>query len=1131
MIPPPDGLTPDRGTDGIATIVFVDLEGSTDLVDRLGDHVGGAVVGRQLDVVRDHLAEYGGREVKSLGDGLLLVFGSPRQAVGCGLAIQRALAGTSPQLRIGINAGEVIDSDSDPMGGAVNAAARIVGRADGGEVLVSDVVRLLVGNSPGVRFVDRGRVRLRGFTDRWHLWAASDTTTGPSERATFGRAADLAALREVVAVNVSGTGRTIVMEGEAGIGKTHLVQAAVRMAAQTGTIVVEAIADEVTRRVGVLPHALLAHHAVADEFREPLRELLARSTRRGDVEDLSFAVVEASVDAVESIGTTGPALVVFDDAQWADPLSVAVLRSLARRTSSAHFSLIASLRPSPRSGELDRMIDTAVDAGGLFVRLGPLDQADIQAMSTAITGAAPGEHLRARLSATGGNPLFTTELLRSLEDEGHLIIEAGVAEVPASAVPSGLSETLMRRLSWLPSETRELLRVASLLGTSFTLADVAAVTDRSVLDVAATLREASVAGLIVGDGDRLVFRHDLVRESVYATMFAAERRDLHRAAAGALARSGAPVQQVAAQYGRAALPGDLDAVQWLQRAAAEIIAIAPSTAIDLYEQALALAPDGWDGRGALMAELIEPLAWCGRFDQAEQMAEDVLAISPDDDVVFRALRGLSSVFGNRGEVVDAIATIRRAVAVPGAPADEVARLACLSAQLQLMTGEIDADEAARRATDGLARALERDDATGQCVAHQVLGAVFSVTGFGEAALEHTRHAMALEESGTINRASYLIPDMFYASELAGSDRLDEAIRQGTVGRARYQARGAMSQLPMSYMVTGAAHWYAGRFDDALAELDAGLAVVSDTGSHNFLLYLLALQARIALHRGEIEVATEAIASGFERMANGQPMFGADWLLGAHIEVLWATGDIDGALAGAELMWQETARIRYFYGARERHVCIARLASRYDRPELAESATAALEEGARRRPAGSGVASALQCRGIVNRDSDLLIAAVEKFRTTPLRPAHAVCCEDAAESLVTSPASSLPDSHARDGGGRTLALSLLHEAASIHAELGATADAARVDAAIQQLEGQPVPPRPKRPTFGWEALTPVELAVTELAAEGLSNPEIGRRLFVSRRTVESHLAHIFRKLDLSSRVQLAAEFVRRNQVSR
>ena len=531
------------------------------------------------------------------------------------------------------------------------------------------------------------------------------------------------------------------------------MQTAIGLAVQTGTVVVEGVADEVTRRVGVLPHALLAHHAVTEEFREPLRELLARSTRRGDVEDLSFAVVEASVDAVESIGTTGPALVVFDDAQWADPLSVAVLRSLSRRTATAHFSLIVSLRPSPRTGDLDRMIDAAIDAGGLLVRLGPLDDADIQALSTAITGAAPGDQLRARLKSTGGNPLFTTELLRSLEDEGHLRIDAGVAEIPASAAPTGLSETLMRRLSWLPSETRELLRVASLLGTSFTLADVAAVTDRSVLDVAATLREASVAGLIAGDGDRLVFRHDLIRESVYGNMLPAERRDLHRAAGSALARAGAPTQQVAAQFGRAALPGDLDAVRWLQRAAAEIIAIAPSTAIDLYEQALALAPDGWPGRGALMAELIEPLAWCGRFEQAEQMAEDVLAISPDDDVVFRALRGLSSVFGNRGEVVDAIATIRRAIAVPGAPADEVDRLSCLSVQLQLMTGEIDADEAARRSTDGLARALERGDPTGQCVAHQVLGTVFSVTGFGQAALEHTRHAMALEESGTVDRAS------------------------------------------------------------------------------------------------------------------------------------------------------------------------------------------------------------------------------------------------------------------------------------------------------------------------------------------------------------------------------------------
>lgn len=1087
-----------RRVDGFATGMCVDLDGSTDLV-------------RALDVVRSHFDGYGGREVATSAHGLLVVFVSTRQAVGCAMTIQRTLGDASARLRIGIDAGEVFD-DAEPEGATLDAAARIVSRAERGEVLVSDVVRQLVGNVPGVRFIDRGRLRTDGSAGLVHVWAAQVSSGVTSDRPTVGRSSDLAVLHRLVSATSTEVGRTMIIEGEAGIGKSHLLRTAVDLAARSGTEVVDVVADDVTRRIGTLSHAVAAHAAVAEEFRRPLGELLARSAVDGDVEDLSFAVVEATVDAVESIGRKAPALVVFDDAQWADPLSVAVLRSLIRRTATASIGLLVALRLSPRSAELDRMIDDAVDRGGDHIRLGPLDEVDVQALSMIVTGAVPGARLRTRLEAAGGNPLFTTELLRALDDEGLLRIESGVAEVLDSAAPVGLSESLVRRLSWLPADTRELLRIASLLGTSFTLADVAVITARPVIDVASALREASVAGLISGDGGRLVFRHDLVREAVYEHMLPAERRDLHRAAARAFAASGAPTQQIAVQFGRAALPGDLEAVEWLHRAAEEIVSIAPSAAIALYEDALSLAPELWSGRGAIMADLIEPLAWCGQFEQAEQTATAVLAISPGDAIVFRALRGLSSVYGNRGETAEAVATIRRAVAVPDAPQDESDRLTCFSTQLELMTGAIDADEALARGTDGLARAVERADATGQCVAHQVLGAVYSFTGFGDLALQHSLDAMTLFDSGKVRPTSYLIPDIFYAGELAEFDRLDEAIAHGASARARYQRRGALSQVPMSYAITAAAHFYAGRFDDALAELEAGLAVIADTGSSNFVLYLLAVQAQIAVHRGDHGVARQAISEGFSRLGDGPP-FGADWLLDAHVEHLSAIGDAAGALAAAESTWVQTAAIRHWYGTRQRAVALVRIALDHDRTDLAEEAVAVLDESVRRRPAPGAIAAASQGRGLLEGDVALVLDAVERYRATMLRPALALCCEDAAGLLMKS------------GSDQTEALSLLNEAAAIHAEVGASGDLARVDAIIRSVDATRVEARPKRPTFGWESLTPMELAVTEHVATGLSNPEIGRELYISRRTVESHLAHIFRKLDMSSRVQLAGEFIR------
>jgi class 3 adenylate cyclase/DNA-binding CsgD family transcriptional regulator/tetratricopeptide (TPR) repeat protein len=1093
---------------GIATIAFVDVEGSTSLVDRVGDRSGTDGIARQLGAARDLLDRHGGREVKSLGDGLMLLFVSPRRAVAFALAVQRALAGTTPRVRIGINAGEVLDRDTDPVGGTVNAAARIADRAAGGEVLVSDVVRQLIGTVPGVRVADRGRVRLKGFRDRWHLWAVDDHPTAEAARATIGREAERVAVHDLLVGAVGGSGGTLVLEGEAGIGKSHLLGEAVALAHGLEVKVIEITADEVTRRPGLLPFAL----ATAAEDRPAggrLRELLSGGRRPGDVEDLSFAIVEASVDAVDALAGDEPVLVVADDAQWADDLSLGVLRALVRRMTTGRVAAVVAMRPTPRPTELDRLVDLVVDGRGRRLRVDALDPLDTQALAAAITGAAPGTVLRQRLDATAGNPLYVTELLRALDDEGLLSIHAGVADVPPAAQPEGLSETLVRRLSWLPAPARELLRLASLLGTTFTLGDLATVTGRPVIDVAADLRDAAVAGLVVGGDDHLRFRHDLVRDAVYDHMLPAERRDLHLAAARALADAGAPTPQVAAQFARGARPGDLDAVAWLQRAAGETIAISPGAAVELYDAALALAPDLWEGRSAILARMIEPLAWCGHLDRAEQAAETVLASSPGDATAFQALRGLSSVYGNRGDIAAAIATIDRAVEAPGAPDDERARLTCFAAQLRVITGAVTDEEARRVGADGLARALAEGDVTLECVAHQVLGCVDAVTGRGEDAVRHAREATALFESGRVSPASYLIPDMFYASELTGLDRFDEAITQSVRSRERNERRGALSLLPMAHMIAAGTHTYAGRYDDALAEIEAGKAVVEDTGSLNFILYLHAVAARIALRRGDLPETDRHLAAGMTHLEGGGSLFGADWLLDVQAERL-AAGDGDGALALAEGTWAMTAPIRYFFGGLDRAPLLVRLAAGAGRTGLADEVTVAVDEGARRRPTASTEALALQCRGLATGDGDLLVRAVERYRSSPRRPALARCLEDAAHASTDGPAS----------------VAMLSEAAAIHAEQGARGELARVEAALRHRGAALGRRKAERPTFGWDSLTPMEVTVTELVAEGLTNPEIGSRLHISRRTVETHLSHVFRKVDCTSRAQLAAEFTKR-----
>ena len=184
-----------------------------------------------------------------------------------------------------------------------------------------------------------------------------------------------------------------------------------------------------------------------------------------------------------------------------------------------------------------------------------------------------------------------------------------------------------------------------------------------------------------------------------------------------------------------------------------------------------------------------------------------------------------------------------------------------------------------------------------------------------------------------------------------------------------------------------------------------------------------------------------------------------------------------------------------------------------RTDLAGAVTDDLEEGARRTPAASAIGAARLCRGLIDRDPTAVLDAVGHYRRTALGPDLAVCCEAAAGVVA-------------ERGQQDDAITLLREAAALCAEIDAGADADRIDAALRRLGVRKAPLRRQRPSFGWEALTPMEHSVSALVAEGLTNPQIGSRLYVSRRTVETHLSHVYTKLGLTSRSQLAAEVSRR-----
>jgi DNA-binding CsgD family transcriptional regulator/tetratricopeptide (TPR) repeat protein len=991
------------------------------------------------------------------------------------------------------------------MGGAVNAAARIAARAGGGEVLVSDVVRQLVAGSPAVAFRDRGRHRLRGFTDRWHLWAVEDRSVMRPSLATIGRAWEIEVIDELVTATAKGEGRFLLVEGEAGIGKTHLMREVARRADECGVTVVEVAADELVRRSGALAHGLLAVSGGRGLARDRLAAAL-EPTQHGLGIDLGFAVVEASTDLVEDLARDRALVVIGEDLHWGDELSSAVFAAIARRCAVSRFSLIGTTRPTPRPPTIDRLIESCRAGHGHHLRIGALDPVDVNALASAVTGAAPGPSLRQRLDATGGNPLYVRELLRCLDDGSALQITDGVAEVDPVAPLGGLHETLVRRLSWLPGETNEVLRYASLLGTAFTLHDVATVMGRNVVEIAGWLRDASLAGLITGEADRLAFRHDLIREAVYGHLPAAERRDLHRAAGSALARSGADSRQVAEQFARGARPGDREAIVWLRRAADDVASVSPAGAVDLLDRAIALVPEGWPDRVELQARSVYPLVLSGRFDEAITRGQWVLAAAPDIADSYLALRGLGAAFGDSGNLDTSLSYLRRAADHDGAPPGDARLIRCVLAQMELMRGHSTATEAKANADAALAHM--GDDVTLRCAALQSLGIAAAVEGHYQLARDHLSEAVALIDSGRVTPGAYLVPGAMLAWSLVELDALDAAATAAMTARETAERRGAIAAVPICIATTTIALIYAGRWDDGLTEIDAAVELCNEIGSPAWIIVACALRASIALHRGRISDAETHLAEGFDRLLKTGPTLGADSLIEAQIELLAAKGDIDGAHSLARTLWEQTSNVRYALGHRQRAAHAVRLAMLSDDIDFATEVTEVLEEGARRTPASSAIATALRCRGLLERKPDLIIAAADQYRQTPRRLELARCGEDAAAVKAKS-------------GDRQEAIRLLDEPAAIYLELDAAGDITRIDDTLRSLGAPRRRRRAPRPTFGWESLTPTELTVAKLAAAGLTNPAIGQNLYISRRTVEAHLSSVYRKVNVTNRTMLVA----------
>lgn len=911
---------------------------------------------------------------------------------------------------------------------------------------------------------------------------------------------------------------TLLIEGEAGVGKTSFIRALADQARADGLRVLSGAAHpfETTRPFGSLISALDLRRNSSDPRRASIGEILGgeatpASTTAGT--DLRYRVIEEIVDLVEAECSRAPVLLALEDLHWADTSTLLAVRTMARELVHVPLFLVASLRPSPRSDELTLLVDDLLEIGAPSISLPPLSPSEVDALVRAELGLPAGPELGAVVAKAGGNPLWVVEILRSLSADGRVQRGSEVAEITSSELPHSLRDLVVRRLRDLPQATLDLLRVTSVLGDAVSISDLAAVTRRPAADLVATLGEAFRAQLLGEKGTAVVFRHQLVHDAIYQSMPRPVRSALHRDAAGALARAGSDLTHVAGHLVLGASPGDLEAVRWLRAAARQSAPRAPAEAVQLLRCAERLLPDQHPDADFLAAELVEILLLAGNVAEATAQANAVLdrPHRPEVDTPVRLWLLESLSLQNLGpELIDrAEATLEGAHGLTDAQKSLVLAQASYG---RTFSGDFVGGEAtAQRALD---HAMQAGDVAMTVWSLGTLSVPIKTQGRYAEALTLSRRAVELAFEPPNDGARLRHPYFFLAMALSDADLLDEARVAFRRAVDECSTLGSSWILPDALLLAAELRFIVGEWDDAWSELEAGLRVAHERGHKISKPQSRACEAIMAIARGDHRAAEAALATVQAQLVSDVPEYGVEMVAFATSLLADAEGQATKAYQLLLRFWQLDEQRECRYHHRYLAPQLVRLSLLLDQDDVARTVTEAVEAGAKLAPAVPTVQSAgLRCRGLVERDPDRMIRAVELARPSGRLIDHLFACEDAAGVLVAA--------------NRTdEATALWSEALERYEEVGADAWAMRALAMLRRhgVKRGTRGPR-QRPSAGWDGLTPTEHAVSGLVAEGLTNREIARRLHISPHTVNTHLRHIFQKLSVPSRAALAAEVAR------
>ncbi len=1139
----------------VVTLLFTDLVGSTELLDRLGDDAGEQVRRTHFRILREAVVGAGGDEVKNLGDGLMVAFESAVAAVECAVAIQRAIErhnrvrpARTLAVRVGLHVGEPIRDEDDYFGTPVVVAKRLCDAAAGGQILASELVRGLVGTRGSFVFSSLGPVELKGLAQPLVAcevgWTPAPARAGPGPAAAradpgalrlVGRDGELGILEAELALAASGRLRVVLLVGDPGIGKTRLAgELVARHAGDVVGLSARAYPLGATASLGLWVEALERHLRILDpdevlalvgaDAADLAALLPSVAAARGGppaAEPPRIRLLGALANLLARLTAAAPLVIVLDDVHLADGSSWEALNYLARNLADHPILLVLAARPVELAAQvMAAEMLLGLEQEGFLVRshLGALSPSELGELAESFSGVEQaGDALVGWLmERSQGSPLFAVGLLRALIDEG-----ADLSRPELRVLPEDLTARVAVHLRQMEPASRVVLEVLAVVGYRVGVSELLSLCGQP-LDRLAEILDGLAQFRIVREqeqGRDLTYEvaHPLYAEAIYRSIGGARRRALHRHVARTLVAAGRP-GPAAAHFVRSADVGDVEAVDALRDALGQAEARQlHREAITLLEALLELLPAGdrrwldvFDAMAVQPEWVVDHRADAGAGTGIEAMrrVEALLAGSTDLSRRGAVSFNLSALLGwGAGDVAAAhrlAEEARRLFAEAGDVRSELLATNELG-YLGWLAGSN--PELGAAATDVLRRA----EATGDRFV--MLQALCGLAHFrqyagevGESLSVIDRALVIAREDHKLYRVSYLLAQQGWSLALLG--RWGEARARLAEGRAANPAFRDTMLLDYAVHI----HWLAGECASGVGAFREQLAWTGGPSRRRGFgavpaSLCAAEQGQFAESRSILDLFSGVFAD------RDWTFYRLDTLPWARAVLTFLSGD--GAGAGEALVPVVRVMLSEDWGrgpfGRAAIADLAEITTHVGVPAAADLVTGFLDEAGSDPDAGPLEAVALFAHGaaaLARQDNEAaaeaLGAAATAFEEAGWRLFHGRA--RALLGRATAPAD-------RDG-----ALDALRRAAEVFDGCGAAVRREWVAQEMRRLGA-----RGRRAAAGAvagpAALTKREREVARLAIEGRSAKEIAAALFIGERTVETHLAGAYAKLGVGSRVEL------------